>query len=163
MTFYERMDHYTDKSGGPDTCWAWKASKNGIGYGKIYCDGRLLLAHRVVWERTNGPITNGLGVLHRCDNPSCVNPAHLRAGTAKDNVQDMLAKWRGCHGVRQGAAKLTDEKVQAIRRDTRPQHVIAKEYGVAQSNISLIKQGRTWKHLAAENGVRFQADEREAG
>lgn len=80
-------------------CWLWTASTNKAGYGKIGSGAggpaeQTLLAPRVAWELTNDPIPAGLLALHHCDNPPCVNPAHLFLGTSRDNTQDMIAKGR---------------------------------------------------------------------
>lgn len=77
---------------GPD-CWEWKAFRNK-GYGKFTYNGRMYLAHRLSWILTNGPIPDGLGVLHSCDNPPCVNPDHLFLGTQLDNMRDASNKGR---------------------------------------------------------------------
>lgn len=95
LPFEERFDRWVDKSGD---CWQWTGSRTvsrGVPwYGKTKNRGRTLLAHRVAWEFANGPIPDGLDVLHRCDNPICVNPDHLFLGTHTDNMQDRLAKGR---------------------------------------------------------------------
>ena len=77
-------------------CWTWTRATNKAGYGKIGSgEGAGTLAtHRVSWELTNGPVPDGLFVLHRCDNPPCCNPAHLFLGTSRDNTLDMIAKGR---------------------------------------------------------------------
>lgn len=80
-------------------CHIWVAGVNQDGYGSIRCDGIRKRAHRVAWERVHGEVPDGLWVLHRCDNPSCVNPSHLFLGTAKDNAVDMARKGR-CNNVR---------------------------------------------------------------
>jgi len=81
-----------------DQCWEWIASKIGRGYGSYYISQEQpkILAHRHSWELHNGPIPADLWVLHRCDNPPCVNPSHLFLGTRSDNMKDAAAKGRIC-------------------------------------------------------------------
>jgi hypothetical protein len=92
--FWEKVD----KSAGPDGCWLYMGFRKWDGYGwlarsKGDSNVRYITAHRYAWELQNGP-TNGLHVLHKCDNPPCCNPAHLELGTHKDNMADMKAKGR---------------------------------------------------------------------
>ena len=91
----------------PDTpggkCWEWRASKVTSGYGQIKGQapfGKRLKAHRVSYEIHKGPIPDGMFVMHTCDNPGCVNPDHLRAGTHSDNMRDMASKKRSRGGGR---------------------------------------------------------------
>jgi hypothetical protein len=81
-------------------CWEWQAAKLRRGYGQFGSGQgkRLILAHRMAWTLFVGKIPDGLCVLHKCDNPPCVNPNHLFLGTYKDNAEDMVAKnrhWKG--------------------------------------------------------------------
>jgi hypothetical protein len=89
---------WTRVSWGPaDRCWPWTGAGRGNGYGHVHRSGRgatTTLAHRLSWEIHHGPIPEGLFVLHRCDNPRCVNPAHLFLGTQKTNIHDMIGKGR---------------------------------------------------------------------
>ena len=76
----------------PNGCWNW-AGANGD-YGLKYANGRKYKAHRWMYEQHVGPIPAGHGVLHKCDNPSCVNQDHLFTGTQADNMQDCISKGR---------------------------------------------------------------------
>jgi len=88
-------------------------------------------------------------VCHRCDTPSCVNPDHFFLGTATDNNADMTQKGRqrGPRGETHHAAKLTAEHVKEIRRDKRLNCEIARGFGVSEATVSLIKNGKTWRHV----------------
>lgn len=80
--------------GAPDECWEWQASKRSDGRGQFNWQGQPESGSRLAWIFTHGPITNGLFVLHSCDNPPCCNPAHLWLGTQAENIADMWAKDR---------------------------------------------------------------------
>src|SRR5690554_3562090 len=77
------------KKGADSECWLWTAGVQGKGYGQFYIAKRQPIgAHRYSWSLVNGPIPPGKFVMHMCDNPPCVNPLHLRLGTARDNNLD---------------------------------------------------------------------------
>lgn len=87
--------------GSVDVCWVWLGSRNRGGYGQIRGDnGDVERAHRVAWRLSSAVIPAGLHVLHRCDNPGCVNPNHLFLGTNDDNIADMVTKNRGGEWLR---------------------------------------------------------------
>jgi predicted DNA-binding protein (UPF0251 family) len=150
----------------PDTCWLWTGYRNAGGYGRLRHQGRLWLAHRVAWTLTQGPIPDGLDVLHQCDVPACCNPAHLWVGTDADNSADRERKGR-CHritgpahhfygkpelkqGVLNAAAKLTENNIREIRACylvMANQEELAREYGVSQTTISRIVLRQTWRHI----------------
>jgi DNA-binding CsgD family transcriptional regulator len=116
-------------------CWIWSGSRNRRGYGTINYDGnRPALTHRVAWELTNGPIPEGMHVLHRCDNPACVRIDHLFLGTDLDNVRDMDRKGRRVNANQ----RLSPEQVDEIRQmlGVASQRSIAEKFGVDQSTIS---------------------------
>lgn len=87
----------------PDECWLFKGAISSSGYGSIKVGGRrgrTILAHRLAYELTHGPLPqidlegNRVLVCHRCDTPRCCNPAHLRAGTQADNLAEMAVRRR---------------------------------------------------------------------
>lgn len=139
-----------------ESCWLWTAFKDRNGYGRVSAGPGLgtVLAHRAAWELTNGPIPEGMYLLHNCpgvDNPSCCNPAHLTVGSQADNMQDCSRKGRTTYGERSTGAKLTDITATEIRARYATgqcsQASLAKEYGVCQASISELIRGLTWKHL----------------
>ena len=141
--FWSRVD----RSGGDKSCWNWTASRKPAGYGHMSWNGRENGTHRISWELAHGAIPDGLFVLHACDNPRCVNPAHLFLGTHQDNVTDMMRKGRSVNlrGEQHGNCKLSDAQVAEIRRryeagDTSCRK-LAAEFEVAPSNINKIVLG----------------------
>ena len=130
-------------------CWEWAAYRIRGGYGQFKLDGTMELAHRTSWMFEHGPIPAGLLVLHHCDNPSCVNPAHLFLGTQADNMRDKAEKGRASRlpGESNGMAKLTEADVHAIRSDNRSQRTIAADYGVGKTMIGDIKNRKNWTHI----------------
>ena len=138
---------------GPEDCWEWTAYKNRKGYGYFSIAGAGVTgAHRVSWEFANGSIPPGLYVLHSCDRPSCVNPAHLRTGTQTDNMRDMIGRGRSWQpkGVTNSKAKLSESDVLDIRRRCaggEKRVPVAKLYGVTRSTVSRIVSLKTWAHI----------------
>lgn len=139
-------------------CWDWKNALNASGYGHMQVRRtKEQIASRIAWILTNGPILNGLHVLHICDRSICCNPEHLFLGTHKDNMQDMANKKRGAQvkGQDQWFAKLTDEQVMEIRFSKERIPEIQRKFNLSRSHISAIKIGTAWKHLPLnENHVK---------
>jgi len=132
-------------------CWLWTATVSRKGYGKFKVNRRTQMASRVAWLLCVGPIPDGLWVLHRCDNPPCVNPAHLFLGTSEDNVADRDAKGRVRHGETHPCAKLKASEVASIRSlhsEGASLWFLAGKFGVTSAHISDIVNGRKWKQLA---------------
>lgn len=144
LTTEARFWHLVKKT---ENCWVWDGEAITGGYGRFSLDGRRCLAHRYSWELANGPIPQGLDVLHRCDNPPCVNPAHLFLGLDADNAADMVSKGRSLRGERAPRAKLTSMDVVAIRQSTLDARLLAQHYGVTRATIYLIRRRGSWRHI----------------
>ena len=163
-----------------DGCWLWKGwTRTSTGYGLFSITFTIPeygsvtashAAHRIAYTLTKGPIPTGLDVLHSCDIPPCVNPAHLRAGSDIDNMADKIR--RGRHprggriagvilprtelpkrfGERHTFAKLTDEQVRIIRQTYASSEVwaksLARQFDVSVQNILAILTGKSRKSAA---------------
>jgi hypothetical protein len=149
VTWIERFWSNVDSTRlSPGGCWLWQRSVDRDGYGRVYLGGRSFQAHRVACELELGDL--GLDVLHRCDTPACVNPAHLFAGTHLDNMRDKVAKGRQARlkGEAHGRARVTAEQVKAIRRrGTENQDALAAEFGISQASVHRIIHRKTWKEI----------------
>jgi hypothetical protein len=153
-TLPERFVASTDIR-GPDECWPWIAAKKDDGYGVISMFGSQRVATHAALLIYRGEIVPpNLMVLHSCDNPACVNPAHLRLGTCTDNARDMHIRGRGHKSHRRGEAhqraKLTEGDAREALRLIRAGHSqasIAAALGVNFRTISALATGTTWKHL----------------
>ena len=142
-------------------CWLWQGMVRE-GYGEVSLDGRLLRAHRLAWMLFRGEIAPGMVVCHKCDVRACVNPEHLFLGTSAENSQDMLNKGRSSRGERHHNAKLTEDHVSRIKAMLAENRLyiseIAREFDVTPSAIRSIKQGRTWRGVAARQLSVVPAD-----
>jgi hypothetical protein len=130
---------------GPDECWLWVGKKNQKGYGQMEIDGRQFTAHRLAYQWEVADIPSGCVVRHRCDNPSCVNPSHLLAGTQADNIADRNSRGRQAKGEQSGRSKLTKEQVLEIRASSLGNVALARKYGVSDTHIRYIRK----RHPAA--------------
>lgn len=141
------MREFLAENAGRSGCWIYPAPVDRDGYA-FYCErGVPSRAHRVAYQLSVSRVRTRY-VCHRCDRPACCNPAHLFAGTARDNYLDSKRKDRHTRGVRVGSAKLSDAKVRKIRLDPRAQVIIAAAYGVSQQIISSVKRRYLWSHVA---------------
>lgn len=131
-------------------CLNWIGSKSMNGYGQIKVNGKQIGAHRVAYELAFGEIPQGMSVMHKCDNPSCVNPDHLAIGTPQDNMDDMKNKGRSLYGSKNQSAVLSDSDVIEINKMlSNGSKVIDLMgiYGVSKACINRIRSGKSWKHL----------------
>ncbi len=148
----ERFPSYLSPTNA-NGCILWSGGKDPDGYGKTGTGGGKvsLYAHRVAWELVHGPIPDGLRVLHRCDNPPCVNVEHLFLGTDADNVADRTSKNRQACGERSGMARLKETQVREIRilyaNGGWSHDSLANTYHVCYGTIWNILNNKTWKHV----------------
>lgn len=155
MTDQERF--WAQVSPDADSCWTWtgKTIRGGYGDFRVSVDGRLrhIIAHRWAWEDAHGPIPSGMLVLHRCDNPPCVNPAHLFLGTQQDNMDDQAAKGRrpAAKGADNKHARLSVEDVAAIRRLVNEERLtlaaVAARFGISRRHVAKLADGEAWSHV----------------
>lgn len=134
-------------------CWLWPRAITKNGYAVLRIgkgSGKLWLLHRLAWELWNGPIPNGLWVLHRCDVRRCYNHEHLFLGTQQDNNKDRDTKGRVCHGEKHADAILTTEQVVEIRRRHKEGETkcdLGDVFGISRQGIHDVVKRRNWKHV----------------
>lgn len=145
--FWEKVD-----KGALDDCWMWKGSKDIRGYGVIRTNQKPYSAHCVCYELCHGSIPKGMFICHKCDNPGCVNPAHLWLGTPAENNRDRAVKERNNHvkGEDHPSTTLTESDIVTIRNLSEngvAQRAIARQYGIHQSSVWGIVHRKTWQHV----------------
>jgi hypothetical protein len=140
---------------GDDDCWPWTGKVDSLGYGRAFVYGgigrRDWLAHRLSWMLAHGD-PGKAWVLHKCDNPNCVNPNHLFLGDAQANVDDMHAKGRNAKlvGSQIPASKLTEADIPEVfrlRREGMFLADIAAKFGVRAQTVDSALKRRTWRHV----------------
>lgn len=154
------MIDYTLKHGSHDSpqaglcamespCDEWSGYRSASGYGYVRHRGKMRRAHRVEWEKTRGAIPAGMCILHRCDNPACVNVEHLFLGTQLENIADREEKGRG--SIPPSRRKLTASEVQTIRdaystgRFT--QQELADRFPVSRGNLSKVLNDKSYQEV----------------
>lgn len=138
-------------------CWIWIRGCSVDGYAQF----RRTNASRFVASEILNEEIEGKEVCHRCDEPACVNPAHLFVGTHADNMRDMVAKSRhakaALYGPANPMAKLSNESVLAIADALRrgdKQTDIARAFSISSTVVSMINCGKRWRHLTGTTAVR---------
>ena len=155
--FWEQVDR-----AAPNGCWHWTGIRDKRGYGRAYTGysrvngkvrSHMMLAHRAAFLLEHGNLPWDKHICHRCDNPQCVNPAHLYAGTQSQNMRDAWGRGRrqmnkiDNAGEKHGMAKLDKETVLAIRAANGPQRAIASHFGISQGAVQLIRARKRWAHI----------------
>jgi len=148
------LKSFLDKIAEGDACIEWRAAKNDKGYGQFMVNGKVVYAHRYIYELVNGEIPSYHEVCHHCDNPACVRPSHLFDGTHADNLADAGRKGhmaRNTKGSKHGMSVLNEEQVIEIRRRYALGGItykkLAREYDVYWTVIQKIVTRTTWTHV----------------
>ena len=131
----------------PKACWETAGCCTSSEYHQIRVQGKMYLAHRLMYAVLKGPIPKGILVCHTCDNPCCINPEHLFLGTYQDNSDDKINKNRQAAGEQHGRTLLTDSVVLNIFDARGSQRKIAKQFCVSQTQVCRIKARTIWKQL----------------
>lgn len=143
----------------PNTgCFMWMGAQQRGQYGSVRDrrTGKARGAHQLMYEIRHGLIPPGMLVMHKCDNPPCINPAHLTTGTHKDNSDDKVAKGRDRNrGERHHGAKLTDEAVRMLRTLPRPIRTttldeMASAHRVSRKAVEQVVYGQNWRHVTPD-------------
>ncbi len=132
-------------------CWEWRGSVASHGYGEFWISPVKWTSHRLAYTDTYGPIPEGRVVRHTCDNRKCCRPSHLILGTQAENMADMAKRSRASKGEARPNAKLTAEKVEALRAyvwsGLLPHRELAKHVGVSYSVVGEVIAGKRWRSV----------------
>ena len=131
---------YVDKKSDSE-CWIWKGRKDKDGYGNIKVGKKTKRAHRASYKLNIGKIPKGKMILHSCNNPSCVNPKHLRPGTQHDNMKDRKDAGNQSIGENHPNCKFSDKIVEEIRVFNGTRKEISKIFNMSESQVGNIKRG----------------------
>lgn len=141
------IERFISKLHKSNNCWLWLASKNTDGYGQFKINNKKHLAHRVSYEIYSGDITCGLMVLHSCDNPSCVNPKHLRLGTSKENTKDMITRNRKGSNKKRINPNIACKIRKMYSSGNYSQRQLANIFNTSPTNVRNIIKFNTWKRV----------------
>jgi len=135
-------------------CQDWNRSRHRQGYGRLNQKGKDRYAHRQAWIDENGPIPEGSVILHKCDNPSCVNVDHLRIGTQSDNIADRVKKDRSAKGLSNARTKATPDVINTIMRSRLSSRKLASLLGISHTTVLDVRRGKQYlaKTERAEDG-----------
>ncbi len=138
--------------GYADECWWFRGAQDERGVGQFWLNDEVVRAPRFAWALANNkPFPEELIACHRCDHPSCCNPAHIWPDTHQANVDDMTSKNRHPHGITHGASKIDEDAVRAIRNEaklgTKTNAQIGEPYGLSKWQVSNIIRGKHWGHV----------------
>jgi len=151
MTLRDLLDLYTDRTGD---CWVWTASTDTDGYGKVRINNKMVRAHRVAYELAYGPIPEGLIIDHRCHNPACVRPDHLRLATSKQNQENRAgAQANSKSGVRGVAWDAAHRKWRAqVQHNGQITHLGGFATIAEAEAVAIAKRLELFTHNDADSG-----------
>lgn len=146
---YNLPDRMIAKLTVEGNCVVWTGYRLKQGYGRLSYEGKLWLAHRLAFFFAKGYIDPSKCILHKCDNPSCVNPNHLKQGTKQENTLDSVRKGRHVNnsGMANGRAILTPSKVKTIRKLEAkgiPRKQLAQRFNVSIATIQRVAAKTNW-------------------
>jgi hypothetical protein len=141
----ERFWHHVDKKSDAE-CWNWKGHLDKDGYGSLRTPKTQVRAHRVSFQIHNDQSIDGLIVRHLCNNPSCVNPAHLAVGTQVDNMRDRELAGNTPRNEAHKNCKFSDLIVEAVIAGTGTYKQIADRFSMSESQVGNIKR-KAQRHI----------------
>lgn len=149
--FDKTIDRFWDKvnKGSKDECWIWNGAKTNEGYGQFWNEGSKMNAHRFILKHETE--VDEEEALHLCNNPSCVNPDHLKWGTHSENIQQAYDDGRYENGFVIGNNKLTEDGVKEILRMDKNDKTaleISNKTGISRNQIYKIVEGKAWKDVS---------------
>ena len=147
MTDVEAFAWHMPGSPPSEGCWDWTGVTNSDGYGLISFGSGNVVATRACYRIYHGEIPEGREILHSCDRPICVQPAHLSAGTRFQNMAEMVARNRHAPGEHHPNAKITEAQVRMIRKSNLTLAELSSLTGISFQSVSRIKRGERWKHV----------------
>lgn len=150
----DKFESQVNKGLVADECWVWQGSDNGRGYGVFSFDGETIQAHRFSHMAFVGSIPDGMFVCHKCDNPACVRPDHLYAGTNLENIRDRYVREQWASNLKANPERVLT--VFVLRQQGLTQSRIASEVGLSQREVSDILRGVRWRHLGYYDSDRFK-------
>jgi len=128
------------------------------GYPRIGSDYKDLRMSRFIWKYVNKrEIPRGMLIMHTCDNPNCINPDHLKLGTHKENMADMIRKGRSLKGSKHPRAKLNEADVYFIKYESEDINLsfLAEMYQITKDHIRDIRKGKCWKHVTKDANTKL--------
>jgi len=129
------------------SCWEWRGRTDDSGYGVLKFHGSVKRPHRVLYEVESGEPLGNLYACHHCDNPKCINPSHIFAGTQRHNMADMVSKRIPKRGNRRHSERDVRAAVSEYQSGGVSQASLERNYGFSSGTLSRILSGKIWVDL----------------